>query len=120
MSNVFDDADMDYRTSCVYRYLGQVDAAEAVLLGSLSKWAAEGSARRDSVLSDIALATIHVQTGQADGAALAHDAIESVAQLRSARARVCLGQLVDALQTRPSRDNWHLATQARQVASQQV
>jgi tetratricopeptide (TPR) repeat protein len=115
MSNVFDDADMDYRTSCVYRHLGQVDAAQAVLVSSLRKWAAEGSARRDSVLSDIGLAIVHVQTGQGDAAALSQHAIAKTASVRSGRARAALAQLTQALSARPDTTSRDLARRAQTV-----
>lgn len=117
MSSVFDDADLDYGTSEVYRQLGKLDIAEQFAASSVRRWKAEGTSRRDSVRPDIALATIHLTAGEPDGAALAHRAIMSVAELRSVRARKSLGRLVDALETRSRSDNRELAHQARQVAS---
>jgi hypothetical protein len=120
MSSLFDEADLDYGTSNVYRQLGKLDIAEQLAASSVRQWKVEGTSRRDSVLPDIALATIHVTAGEPDGAALAHRAITSVAELRSVRARMSLGRLVDALETRPRSDNRELARQVRQVASVRV
>ncbi len=117
MSSLFDEADLDYGTSNVYRHLGKLDIAEQFAASSVRQWKVEGTSRRDSVLPDIALATIHVTAGEPDGAALAHRAVTSVAQLRSPRARMSLGRLVDALEARPRSDHRELAHQARQVAS---
>lgn len=117
MTNPFDDADMDYRTSCVYRKLGRVGPAEAIAASSVRKWTAEGHARRDSVLSDIALATIHTQAGDTSSARLAHTAISNVASLRSGRARAALTPLVEALQARSDSTSRDLAYHARKLQS---
>ena len=117
MSSVFDEADLDYGTSNVYRHLGRLDIAEQYAGLSVRRWKVEGTSRRDSVLPDIALAVIHVTAGEPAGTALAHRAITSVAELRSVRARMGLGRLVEALETRPRSDNRELAHRARQVAS---
>ncbi len=120
MSDAFDDADMDYGASIVYLHLGKLDTAEAFAASSVRKWAAEGTSHRDSARPDIALATIHVQAGERDSAALVHRAITSVARLRSVRARVHLHSLVEALETRPRSDFAELARRVRQVAAQRV
>lgn len=117
MTNPFDDADMDYRTSCVYRKLGRVGPAEVIVASSVRKWATEGHARRDSVLSDIALATIHTQTGDTSSARLARTAISNVASLRSGRALAALTPLVEALQARPDSTSRDLAHHARTLLS---
>ena len=97
--------------------MGKLDIAEQLAASSVRQWKVEGTSRRDSALPDIALATIHVTAGEPDSAALAHQAITSVAELRSVRTRISLVRLVDALETRPGSDNRELARRARQVTS---
>ncbi len=116
MPTVFDSADMDYRTSCVYRHLGQIDAAEAATVTSLRKWAAEKTSRRDSVLSEITLATLHTHTAQPDSTVLAQRAIHTVASLQSGRARAALTPLADALSTRRDATSRELAQHAKMVS----
>lgn len=48
-------------------------------VAAVRQWKVEGTSRRDSVLPDIALVTIHVTAGEPEGAAMAHRAITSVA-----------------------------------------
>ncbi len=118
LTDPFDAADMDYTTSCVYERLGRVETAEQFAQSAVRKWGEEGSAARDSVESDIALACLHVRAGEPDSVALAHRAIASVASLRSVRARMKLRSLVAALETRSSRsDCTELASRARLVAT---
>ncbi len=114
MPNIFDEADMDYAVADAYRRLGRLDIAEAFAVSSLRKWPA--TSQRDSVLSDIAVATIHVQTGEPRSPALAHRAIKSVAGVRSARARMMVSSLIEALEARPKAENRELAVLARRVA----
>jgi hypothetical protein len=77
-----------------------------------------GTSRREGVLSDISLATIHTQTGQSNAGELAQRAIAGVAPLRSLRTRrVKLAPLVEALDTRPDSTSRELAYRARQLAS---
>ncbi|MGH3900562.1 MAG: hypothetical protein ACRDTA_20405 [Pseudonocardiaceae bacterium] len=114
LSDTFDEADMDYAVANVYRRLGRLDLAEPFAASSLRKW--PGTSHRDSVLSDIALATIHVQTGEHDSPALAHRAIKSVAGIHSVRARMSVNSLVEALETRPKAENRELAMMARRVS----
>lgn len=116
MSNTFDDADMDYAVANVYRRLGHLDTAESFAAASLRKW--PGTSHRDSVLSSIVLATIHVRAGEYDAQALAERAIKSVAAVRSERARMSVNSLAEALDSRPSSDNRELAVVARKVAEQ--
>lgn len=116
MSNTFDEADMDYTVANVYRRLGRLDVAEPFAASSLRKW--PGTSRRDSVLSGIALAAIHVRTGAHDSQALAEKAIQSLAGVRSVRARMSINTLVEALDTRPTTENKELAMMARRVVGQ--
>jgi hypothetical protein len=101
----------------VYLWLGRLDTAESFAASSVRKWAAEGTSRREGVLADIALATIHTQTHQSDAAALAQRAISGVAPLRSFRTRrVKLAPLVEALEARADSTSRDLAHRARQQA----
>jgi tetratricopeptide (TPR) repeat protein len=120
LADPFDVADLDYATSNVHLELGRVDTAEVMAHSSVRGWAAEGSSHRDSVEALIALASLHVRAGELDSPALASQAIDSVASLRSTRARVKLGRLVSALETRPRPELTDLARRARQVATVQV
>lgn len=115
MSSVFDEADLDYGTSNVYRHLGKLDIAEQFAASSVRKFSVEGTSRRDSVLPDIALAIIHVTSGEHDSVVLAQRAIAGVKSVRSVRARMSLDGLADALEARPRSDFADLARRARQV-----
>jgi hypothetical protein len=108
---------MECVTSYVYLWLGRLDTAERFASNSVRHWTAEGTSRREGVLADIALATIHTRTNQSDAAPLANRAIAGVAPLQSLRTRqIKLAPLVKAL------DNWgdstsrDLANRARQLA----
>jgi hypothetical protein len=108
---------MECVTSYVYLQLGRLDTAERFAASSVSRWAVEGTSRREGVLSDIALATIHTQTGQSDAGALAQRAIAGVTPLRSLRTRrVKLAPLVEALDVRTDSTSRDLAYRARQLA----
>jgi hypothetical protein len=108
---------MECVTSYVYLRLGRLDTAERFAASSVSKWAAEGTSRSEGVLADIALATIHMQTGQSNAGALAQRAIAGVAPLRSLRTRrVKLAPLVEALDVRADSTSRDLAYRARQLA----
>jgi hypothetical protein len=116
-ATIYDDADMEHGASSVYFLLGRLDTAERFAASSVHKWSAEGASRREGVAADIALATIHTQTGQTDAAALAQRAIAGVAPLRSLRTRrVKLAPLVEALDARPDSTSRDLAHRARQLA----
>ncbi len=112
-------ADFDLVTALVYLHLGKVDAAEMMAAESVQAFAA-GSDRREGVLADVTLARLHVQTGQADAARLAADAVEAVIPTRSSIARAALQPLAVALEARPRSDLRELARRARQVASTQT
>ncbi|MEO7193738.1 MAG: helix-turn-helix transcriptional regulator [Pseudonocardiaceae bacterium] len=116
-TTAFDDADMEYATSLVYRRLGQWDQAEAFAASSVRKWAAEGASRRDGVEADILLATIHTRARESDSAALAQRALGGVASLRSTRARTQLAELIAALDTRTDSTSRALAHHARQLSA---
>jgi transcriptional regulator with XRE-family HTH domain len=112
----YDVADMECVTSYVYMHLGQLDTAEGLAASSIRKWTAEGTSRREGVLADIALATIHTQTCQSDATALAHHAITGVASLQSLRTRqIKLAPLVQALHNRGDSTSRDLARQAGQL-----
>jgi transcriptional regulator with XRE-family HTH domain len=117
-ATAYDVADMECVTSYVYLQLGRLDTAQRFAASSVRKWAAEGTSRREGVLSDISLATIHTQTGQSDAGELAQRAISGVAPLRSLRTRrVKLAPLVKALDARTDSTSRNLAYRARQLAS---
>jgi hypothetical protein len=117
-TTAYDVADMECVTSYVYLRLGRLDTAQRFAASSVRKWATEGTSRREGVLSDISLATIHTQTGQSDAGALAQRAIAGVAPLRSLRTRrVKLAPLVKALDARTDSTSRDLAYCARQLAS---
>jgi hypothetical protein len=116
-ATAYDVADMDCVTSYVYLWLGRLDIAERFAASSVSKWAAEATSRRESVLAEISLATVHTRTGQSDAAVLAQRAIAGVAPLRSLRTRrVKLAPLVEALDARADSLSRDLAYRARQLA----
>lgn len=118
-TTAYDVADMECVTSYVYLRLGRLDTAESFAASSVRKWVAEGTSRREGILADIALATIHTQTHQSDAATLAQRAISDVAPLRSLRTRrVKLAPLVEALDARADSTSRDLAYRARQLAAQ--
>jgi tetratricopeptide (TPR) repeat protein len=120
-TTAYDIADMECVTSYVYLWLGRLDTAEKFAASSVRKWAAEGTSRREGVLADIALATIHMKTRQSDAATLAHRAITGVALLRSSRIRrIKLAPLIEALDTRADSTAIDLAHRARQLVAQSV
>jgi hypothetical protein len=107
---------MDELTTRVHLTLGRLDVAESYAAGAVR---ARGSGeRRNGVLADITLATIHVRAGEPDGLRLAKAAIDGAALLRSIRARErWLAPLADALEARSGADARELARMARQVAA---
>jgi tetratricopeptide (TPR) repeat protein len=112
-SDLFEAADWDYVTYHVHSALGNIDKAAEYAASAIKKLQLEGKSARNSVSAEIALATLHVQTGCSDGPALAHAAIKKVAQLSSVRARrVKLPPLVAALSVR---GNTELARPGTQV-----
>jgi transcriptional regulator with XRE-family HTH domain len=116
-ATAYDLADMECVTSYVYLWLGRLDTAERFASNSVRHWTAEGTSRREGVLADIALATIHTKTNQSDAATLAHRAIAGVAPLQSLRTRqVKLAPLVKALDARSDSTSRDLAHRARQLA----
>lgn len=112
----FDAADMDFLTACIYRHLGRLDTAESIASSSVRKWREEGRSARDSAEATMLLTELHVATGEPDATSLAHQSINMVATLRSSRARMRLGRLATALDTRSQSDYRALAHRARQVA----
>jgi hypothetical protein len=116
-ATVYDRADMECVTSYVYLWLGRLDTAERFASNSVRHWTAEGTSRREGVLADIALATIHTKTHQSDAAPLAHRAIAGVAPLQSLRTRqIKLAPLVKALDARGDSTSRDLGDRARQLA----
>lgn len=116
-TTAYDLADMDCVTSYVYLWLGRWDTAESFAANSVHQWATERTSRREGILADIALATIHTQTHQPDAATLAHHALTGIAPLRSLRTRrIKLTPLIKALDARTDPTSRDLAHHARQLA----
>ena len=115
--NGFEGAMWEWRTAdTLTASKDTLDRAEAHAAASVNAW--RGSTqRRDAVLADILLATIHVRSGERDGPDLARRAIAGVAELRSTRARDRLAPLVGALKARPGSEARELAQHARRVAA---
>jgi hypothetical protein len=112
----FERSGMDELTARVYLNLGHLDIAESYAAGAMRAWGS--GERRNGVLANTTLATIHVKAGEPDGARLAKEAIDGVAVLRSVRARQrWLEPLATALEARPGDDYRELARMARQVAA---
>ncbi len=115
----FERSGMDELTARVYLNLGRLDVAESYAAGAVRAWGS--GERRNGVLADITLATIHVRAGEPDGVRLAKGAIDGAALLRSVRARErWLEPLAAALEARPGSDAGELARMARQVATTRV
>lgn len=117
-TTAYDIADMECVTSYVHVFLGRLDTAQRFAAHSVRHWAAEGASRREGVLADIALATIHTKTNQSDATTLAQRAIASVTPLQSIRTRqVKLAPLIKALDDRGDSTSRDLAHRARQMAA---
>lgn len=114
-ADTFDRANMDMVAAWVSTSLGRVDSAEPFAANSVREWG-KGE-RRDGVLAEITLATLHVQAGEPDGPALAMSAIDGVAGPRSARARARLRPLGDTLTARSDSASRDLARHARLVST---
>lgn len=112
----FQAADMDLVMALVNINLGRLDVAEPFAASSVRTWAAT-SCKREGVLADIALARIHVQAGEPDGATLSERAVGGVRALRSKRARHQLEPLADALAARTDSASRDLAHLARKVSA---
>jgi transcriptional regulator with XRE-family HTH domain len=109
----FDIADLDLMTAEVHLYLDRLDTAESMAAVSTRTF---GNDRREGVLADIVLATIHTRTREPDSTVLAQRAITSVASLRSVRARASLAGLVQALDAQADSTSRDLAHHARRVS----
>jgi tetratricopeptide (TPR) repeat protein len=107
---------MEWVAALVERDLGRLDTAEQLAALSVRHWGSNGN-RRDAALPAITLAELHVTAGEPSGLVLAKSAINSVAPLRSVRARERLLPLADALDTRRGSDYQELARLARRVAT---
>ncbi len=114
--NDFERANMNWLTSVVGVELRQLDAAESFASAAVHAW--EGVPdRRQAVLAEITLATVHVRVGEPRGLELAHGAITSVSKLSSVRARQRLLPLAAALDARASNDARDMARMIRQLAT---
>lgn len=109
----FDLADLDLGTAQVHLFLNRLTTAESIAAASTRTFGAD---RRDGVLADIILATIHTRTREPDSTMLAQRAIKGVASLRSVRAQVSLAGLVQALDARPDSTSRDLAHHARRIS----
>ncbi len=99
-----------------YMALRDVDKAAQFATSAVNQW--EGSLnRRHAIFAKITHAAIYVQAGEPRGVALASNAINGVAQLRSVRARKRLEVLATTLESRPGPDTRDLARQARRVSA---
>ncbi len=114
--NGFEHAVMDWRAAVTYADLDDLDRAETHAAGSVRAWQGSNE-RRDTVLADVTLATVHVRAGERDGLPRAQQAIREVAELRSVRARDRLTPLAEALAARPDSGSRELAQHARRVAA---
>jgi hypothetical protein len=108
------DADSYNIAAETYMRLGDLNAAHEMALKSVRGWTNHPN-RRHAVISDVVLATVNVKAGDSRGKALAHNAIRSVAGMRSGLARVRLERLASELEARPSAENRELAVMARRV-----
>jgi hypothetical protein len=112
--NADDQADMAWVTALVELTLGRLDVAERLMAASSRHW--EGTAdRRQAALGGITLAVIHVRAGESRAHELAHRAITTVAELRSARACDRLASLAGELESRRGTAASRLAGLARRV-----
>ncbi len=111
----FDRANMNMVTAWVGADLGRIDTAEPFAAASVREWG--DSSRRDSVLAEISLATLHLHAREPDSLPLARTAIEHVSSLRSVRARQRLAPLLAELDSRSGSEARELARQARRVAT---
>ena len=97
--NEFEAAMMDWRTGDTYLRLGDLERAQQHAAASVRGW--QGSEeRRDAVLADVLLAAVHLKAGERRGPAMAAKAVESVAHLRSHRARRYAAPLANAVSAR--------------------
>ncbi|MCA1603989.1 MAG: hypothetical protein LC775_00550, partial [Acidobacteria bacterium] len=110
-----DRADMDHISAMTYMALHDMDKAEQFATSAVNQW--EGSLnRRHAIFAKITHAAIYVKTGEPRGLALASNAINGVAQLRSVRARKRLEVLATTLESRSGADMRDLARQARRLS----
>lgn len=109
----FDRADLDLMTAETHVFLNRLDTAESMAAVSARTFGAD---RREGVLADIILATIHTRTRESDSTMLAHRAIAGVASLRSVRAQAAMADLVQALKARADSTSRDLAHHARRVS----
>lgn len=108
---------MDLDSAHAYLHLGQFDVAEATAARAAQTLTHSGD-RREGALADMALARLHVLTGEPRGLTLARSAIDAVTQTRSAIARQCwLPPLVKALEARPGSEARDLARTAHRVTT---
>lgn len=113
LDDPFERADLDHLRAVVYLTLGNINTAESYATTAIRTWG--GNDLRDSVQTRILLAHIHAQAGEPGVERVAAPAINTVAELRSARARTLLAPLEQALRARGDSTSVDLADRARQV-----
>ncbi len=94
--------------------LGNLDKAQLFAVSAVEKWQGLPN-RRHAVIADITLAMVYLLAGEPRGLQLAQKAIASVGEIRSARARERLRELVTALESRSGSDYQELAARARRL-----
>jgi len=103
-------------TAGVWLDLAQFDAAEASATKALRSYGENHRVPR--AMTEVLLAEVYLRAGEAQGLALAHQAIEKVSTLQSfAARRERLIPLATALEARPGTDRRDLARKARQIAT---
>ncbi len=118
-TDAFDAADMDRTAAWINTKLGNLDTAEAYAQSSLAAWAGQAD-QRDAVEAKIDLAFVHLTAHEPNALALVQSAVDTVAELRSARARDLLAPLSAVLACREDSTAQDLARQVRTVRATNV
>jgi transcriptional regulator with XRE-family HTH domain len=112
----FEQAGMDLSLTGIHLDLGRLDAAEAFAASAARTYDA-AHLHRGRTQAELALAEVHVRTGEPRGLQLAQQAIKAVSTLQSTAVRQeRLLPLATALETRPGNDAQQLARTARHLA----
>jgi hypothetical protein len=113
--DTYDRAAMDGKTSEIQLDLQRFDIAESFAACAVGTF---GEGRRDRTRTELALAEVHVRTGEPRGLMLARQAIEAVSTLQSLAVRQeRLVPLTTALEARPDNDAKEIVRIAHQVAA---
>lgn len=117
--DAFVRAGADLTTACIQIDLHRFDTAESFAVSAVRTYG--DSTARGRTMAELALAEVHMRTGEPRGLALARQAIEAVSTLQSVAARrERLVPLTAALEARPGNDAKEIARMARQVAATRV